>query len=142
MQLRILGPTPCPQEVLQVMSRQMINHRGKAFGEMINRITPKLQDLFQTKNDLFILTGSGTGGMEAAVVNVLSPGDKVLAASNGVFGGRFADIAETYGAEVTRLKFEWGKPVDPDAVRNALKADPKIKETLDALGKALSRSNA
>jgi len=130
MQLRIPGPTPCPQEVLQAMSRQMINHRGKAFGDMINRITPKLKNLFQTKNDLFILTGSGTGGMEAAIVNVLSPGDKVLAASNGVFGDRFADIAETYGAEVTRLKFEWGKPVDPDAVRNALKADSKIKAVL------------
>jgi len=130
MQLRIPGPTPCPQEVLQAMSRQMINHRGKAFGDMINRITPKLKNLFQTKNDLFILTGSGTGGMEAAIVNVLSPGDKVLAASNGVFGDRFADIAEAYGAEVTRLKFEWGKPVDPDAVRNALKADSKIKAVL------------
>ena len=130
MQLRIPGPTPCPQEVLQAMSRQMINHRGKAFDDMINRITPNLKDLFQTKNDLFILTGSGTGGMEAAIVNMLSPGDKVLAVSNGVFGDRFADIAETYGAEVTRLKFEWGKSVDPDAVRNALKTDSKIKAVL------------
>ena len=97
MQLRIPGPTPCPQEVLQAMSRQMINHRGKAFGDMINRITPKLKDLFQTKNDLFILTGSGTGGMEAAIVNVLSPGDKVLAVSNGVFGDRFADVSRHLG---------------------------------------------
>jgi aspartate aminotransferase-like enzyme len=129
-QLRIPGPTPCPPEVLKAMGRQMINHRGKEFGDMINRITAKLKELFQTKNDLYILTGSGTGSMEAAVVNMLSPGDKVLSASNGVFGNRFADIAEGYGAEVTRLKFEWGKPVDPDAVRKALKADSKIKAVL------------
>ena len=130
MQLRIPGPTPCPQEVLQAMGRQMINHRGKEFGEMISRITTKLKELFQTKNDLFILTGSGTGGMEAAVVNMLSPGEKVLSASNGVFGNRFADIAQTYGADVTRINFEWGKPVDPDAVRKALRADPKITTVL------------
>ncbi len=68
--------------------------------------------------------------MEAAVVNMLSPGDKVLSISNGVFGNRFADIAECYGAEAARLKFEWGKPVDPDAVRKALKSDSKIKAVL------------
>lgn len=130
MQLRIPGPTPCPQEVLQAMGRQMINHRGKEFGDMISRITAKLKELFQTKNDLFVLTGSGTGGMEAALVNMLSPGDKILSAANGVFGNRFADIAQTYGADVTRLNFEWGKPVDPDAVRKALKADSKIKAVL------------
>src|SRR4030065_2837819 len=130
MQLRIPGPTPCPQEVLQAMGKQMINHRGKEFGDMINRITAKLKELFQTKNDLYVLTGSGTGSLEAAVINMLSPGDKVLSASNGVFGNRFADIAEGYGADVTRLKFDWGKPVDPDAVRKALKADPKIKTVL------------
>ena len=130
MQLRIPGPTPCPEEVLRAMGKQMINHRGKEFGDMINCITAKMKGLFQTKNDLYILTGSGTGGMEAAIVNMLSPGDRVLSASNGVFGNRFADIAECYGAEVTRLKFEWGKPVDPDAVRNALKADSKIKAVL------------
>jgi len=129
-QLRIPGPTPCPPEVLEAMGRQMINHRGKEFGEMLNRITVKLKDMFQTKNDLYILTGSGTGSMEAAIVNMLSPGDKVLSAACGVFGNRFADIAEGYGADVTRLKFDWGKPVDPDAVRKALKADAKIKAVL------------
>ncbi|OGN95200.1 MAG: class V aminotransferase [Chloroflexi bacterium RBG_13_50_10] len=130
MQLRIPGPTPCPPEVLEAMGKQMINHRGNQFADMLNRITARLKELFQTKNDLYVLTGSGTGSMEAAVVNMLSPGDKVLSASNGVFGNRFADIAEGYGAEVTRLKFEWGKPIDPDGVRQALKADPKIKAVL------------
>ena len=130
MQLRIPGPTPCPPEVLQTISRQMINHRGKEFGELIHSVTAKLKELFQTKNDVFLLTGSGTGGMEAAVVNTLSPGDKVLAVSNGFFGERFADIAEAYGADVKRLSFDWGKPADPEAVRQALKADAGITTVL------------
>jgi len=130
MQLRVPGPTPCPPEVLQAMSTQMINHRGKEFAEIINGITAKLKEIFQTKNDLFVLTGAGTGGLEAVIVNTLSPGDKVLSASNGVFGNRFADIAECYGADVKRLTFEWGKPIDPEAVRNALKDSPDVKAVL------------
>ncbi len=130
MSLRIPGPTPCPEKVLHAMSKQMINHRGKEFGEMINRITDRLKELFQTKGDVFILTSSGTGAMEASVVNTLSPGDKVLSLSNGVFGDRYATIAEQFGAEVTRVKFEWGKAVEPDAAEKALKADPKIKAVL------------
>jgi aspartate aminotransferase-like enzyme len=77
-QLRIPGPTPCPKEVLQAMSRQMINHRGPQFTQLLNDVTAKLKELFQTKADVFLLTGSGTGGLEAAIVNTLSPGDKVL----------------------------------------------------------------
>ena len=130
MQLRIPGPTPCPPEVLEAVGRQMINHRGKEFAELIHSVTAKLKELFQTKNDVFLLTASGTGGMEAAIVNTLSQGDEVLSAANGVFGERFVDIAETYGAEVKRLSFEWGKAVDPEAVRQALKAAPEIKAVL------------
>jgi aspartate aminotransferase-like enzyme len=112
------------------MGRQMMNHRGPEFAKILNNVTDKLKQLFQTKNDLFLLTGSGTGGLEAAVVNTMSPGDKVLAVSIGVFGERFAAIAKEFGAEVTPLNFEWGKAADPDAVRKALKADPKIKTVL------------
>jgi aspartate aminotransferase-like enzyme len=130
MQLRVPGPTPCPPQVLKSMGKQMVDHRGKEFQELIKSITAKLQTIFQTKNDVLILTGAGTGGMEAAIVNMLSPGDKILSASNGVFGNRFADIAQTFGADVTRLKFEMGKPIDPEGVRQALKADPKIKAVL------------
>jgi aspartate aminotransferase-like enzyme len=128
--LRIPGPTPCPDEVLQAMTKQMINHRGPEFRDILYRVTENLKVFFQTKNDLFLLTGSGTGGMEAAVVNTLSPGDRVLSVSIGVFGDRFAAIAEQYGASVTRLKFEWGKAADPDEVGRALQADPTIKAVL------------
>jgi aspartate aminotransferase-like enzyme len=130
MQLRIPGPTPCPPQALEAMGRQMINHRGGEFGKILNSITGKLKQAFQTKGDVFILTASGTGGLEAAVVNTLSPGDKVLSLANGFFGERFADIAEVYGAEVIRLNFEWGKPVSPDATEKALKVDGNIKAVL------------
>lgn len=130
MQLRIPGPTPIPPEIQEAMGRQMINHRGPAFAEIINRITQRLKGFFQTQNDLFVLTGSGTGAMEASIVNMLSPGDKVLAVSVGAFGDRFGDIAQAYGANVTRLSFEWGQPADPDAVRQALKSDPGVKAVL------------
>lgn len=129
-QLRIPGPTPCPKEVLEAMSRQMINHRGPQFAQLLNEVTAKLKQVFQTKSDVFLLTGSGTGGLEAAIVNTLSPGDKVLSVSIGVFGERFANIAGQFGAEVVPLRFEWGKAADPDAVDQALKNEPKIKAVL------------
>ncbi len=129
-QLRIPGPTPCPPEILKVMSRQMINHRGEEFGRILGNVTTKLKQIFQTKNEVYVLTGSGTGGMEAAIVNTLSPGDKVLSVSIGVFGDRFATIARIYGAQVIPLTFEWGKAADPDTVRKALQADASIKAVL------------
>jgi aspartate aminotransferase-like enzyme len=130
MQLRIPGPTPCPPQALEAMGRQMINHRGPEFSKILNSVTAKLKQAFQTKGDVLLMTSSGTGGLEAAVVNTLSPGDKVLCLSNGFFGDRFSEIAETYGAQVSCLKFEWGKPADVDAVEAALRADRHIKAVL------------
>ena len=128
--LRIPGPTPVPDKVLQAMARPMVNHRGPEFAQALNDATAKLKQLFQTKNDVFVLTGSGTGGLEAIIVNTLSPGDKVLSVSIGVFGERFGTIAKQFGAEVIPLRSEWGKAADPDAIRQALKAEPRIKAVL------------
>jgi aspartate aminotransferase-like enzyme len=128
--LRIPGPTPCPEAVLKEMSRQMINHRGPEFARILNNVTDKLKQLFQTKNDVFLLTGSGTGGLEAAVVNSLSPGDKVLAISIGVFGDRFTAIAKQFGADIIPLKYEWGKAADADDITKALDKEPAIKAVL------------
>ena len=128
--LRIPGPTPCPDEVLQAMTKQMINHRGSEFAQILNRVTGSLKTLFQTRNDVFLLTGSGTGGLEAAIVNTLSPGDTVLSVSIGVFGDRFTAMAEQFGAKAIPLKFEWGKSADPDEVRRALEKEPAIKAVL------------
>jgi len=112
------------------MSKQMINHRGVEFGQILSEVTAKLKQLFQTKSDVFLLTGSGTGGLEAAIVNTLSPGDKVLSVSIGVFGDRFAAIAQQFGAEVIPLDFEWGQAADADAVRQALNTEPEVKAVL------------
>ena len=112
------------------MGRQMINHRGGEFQKMVLDVTDKLKKLFLTKNDVFLLTGSGTGGLEAAVVNSFSPGDKVLAVSSVLFGDRLANIAKTYGADVTLLKSEWGKAAEPAAIKAALDKDPAIKAVL------------
>ncbi len=130
MNLRIPGPTPCPDTVLKAMSKQMINHRGREFKGMLEKTCHRLQTFFQTRNDVFILTCSGTGGMETAIVNTLSPGDHVLATTNGAFGDRFAEIAEAFGTKVQRLQFEWGKAVEPEAVQEAIHANPAIKAVL------------
>jgi aspartate aminotransferase-like enzyme len=100
----------------------MINHRGAEFRAMFARITSGLQRAMRTENDVCILTASGTGGLEAAIVNHCSPGDPILAVSVGAFGNRFAKIATTYGADVTRLDSEWGAAAEPDEVRAALEA--------------------
>jgi aspartate aminotransferase-like enzyme len=128
--LRTPGPTPVPDDIVEAMSNPMINHRGPEFVELITRVTEQLKQVFMTQNDLYILTASGTGALEASVVNTLSPGDKVLAATAGAFGTRFTEIATTYGADVQHLEFEWGSPVLPEAVREALQADPEIKAVL------------
>ena len=128
--LRIPGPTPCPPEVLQAVGSPMVDHRGKHFAAIIQRTAERLKDFFRTEGDVLILSASGTGGMEAAVVNTLSPGDKVLVVSIGAFGDRFAAIAETYGAQVTMLPYEWGQAADPRDVRRALADDPAIKAVL------------
>lgn len=130
MQLRVPGPTPCPEDILAEVGKQMINHRGPEFKDIIERLTENMKKAFQTKNDVFFLTSSGTGGMEAAIVNMLSPGDSVLAVIIGVFGQRFAQIAEAYGVNVRRLEFEFGEAADPEAVRGALKQNPLIKAVL------------
>ena len=128
--LRTPGPTPIPDDIVDEMSLPMINHRGPEFKELIEATTAGLKQVFMTTNDLYILTSSGTGALEAAVVNTLSPGDKVIAATAGSFGDRFVQIAEGYGANVNRMDFEWGDAIDPEAIRAELQKDPDIKAVL------------
>lgn len=128
--LRIPGPMPLPEDVLEATGSPMINHRGPVFKDMIERMTRNMQSLLLTKNDVYFYTSSGTGAMEGAVVNTLSPGDPVLSVSIGVFGDRFADIAERYGAEVTRLKTDLGKAAEPNQVGDALRKISGCKAVL------------
>lgn len=125
--LRIPGPTPVPPDILEAVAHPMVNHRGREFAALIKRVSERLRDFFLTKNDVMILSASGTGGLEAAVVNSLSPGDKVLCVSIGAFGDRFAAICEAYGADVTVLPYEWGQAAKADDIRKALAAEPDIK---------------
>jgi len=123
--LMIPGPTPVPQSILLAGAKPMINHRGPEFRAALDECTQGLKRIFQTKHEMYILTASGTGGLEAAVVNFLSPGDLVLSVSIGAFGDRFATIASTYGAKVEKLDFEMGKAADPAKVKTRLAADSK-----------------
>ena len=120
MNLRIPGPTPLPPDVLEAVGQQMINHRGPEFEALFAEVTDWLKAFFETQQDVLLLTCSGTGGLEAAIVNTLSPGDRVLAVTVGAFGDRFAEIAAAHGAEVTREEAPMGCAADPAAVGKAV----------------------
>lgn len=126
MNLRIPGPTPVPQEVLSALSGPMINHRGPEFAVIQNKVTEGLKKVFGTKNDMIILTSSGTGGLEAAMANTLSPGERVVVISIGEFGERLIKIAKAYGADVVPVSFPYGSAADPDKVRQVLKSETKV----------------
>ena len=128
--LRIPGPTALPPTVREAGARQMINHRGPEFAAMLGRILEGMKPYFGTTSDIAMITTAGTGGLEAAVVNTLSPGDRVLGVSIGSFGDRFAKIAATYGADVTKLDAEWGYAATADEIRERLRAIPPVKAVL------------
>lgn len=128
--LRIPGPTALPPSVREAGGRQMINHRGPEFAAMLGRILEGMRPFFGTTSEIAMLSCAGTGGLEAAIVNTLSPGDRVLGVSIGSFGDRFARIAAAYGADVTRLEVEWGHAAEAGAIADALRADPTYRAVL------------
>ena len=128
--LRIPGPTALPPSVREAGGRQMINHRGPEFAAMLARILDGMKPFFGTTSDVAMLTCAGSGGLEAAIVNTLSPGDRVLAVSIGSFGDRFAKIAAIYGADVTKIEVEWGRAADPGTVADALRTSPGYRAVL------------
>src|SRR3954451_14078928 len=128
--LRIPGPTGLPPSVREAGARQMINHRGPEFAAMLDRILTGMRPYFGTTSDIAIVSAAGTGGLEAAVVNTVSPGDRVLAVSIGSFGDRFAKIARTYGADVTKIDVEWGQAADPATLRAELERDSGYQAVL------------
>jgi len=125
--LMIPGPTFVPDSTLRAMSRQMINHRGKKFGEMLTECTENLKKVFRTKNDLFILTCSGTGAMEAAISNIIEDGDKVLCPVYGKFSERFKLIVEAFGGKPIELSVEWGDIPQPELIEEALDREKNVK---------------
>ncbi|GAH17363.1 unnamed protein product, partial [marine sediment metagenome] len=121
------GPTPISEEVMLEHARPLMHHRSPEFSKIFIEVTEKLKKLFKTKNDVFILTSSGTGAMEAAVTNFFSTGDKVLVASVGNFGERFKKISSRFNLEVISLDYEWGDAANPEDIKKALVDNPDIK---------------
>ncbi len=129
-QLRIPGPTPLPPEARRAAGRQMIGHKSAEFRDMFLRITENLKKILETENDVLLFTSSGMGGLEAAVVNLFSPKDKVILFSIGEFGDRFADVCTAYGLNLLKIRFPAGKAADVQSVERALKEHPNAKAIL------------
>lgn len=121
--LMIPGPTPVPEQALLALAKHPIGHRSGEFAPIMAECTENLKWLHQTQNDVLMLTVSGTGAMEAGMINFLSPGDRILVGCNGKFGDRWAEVGEAYGLNVEKVTAEWGKPLDPEQFREKLEAD-------------------
>jgi aspartate aminotransferase-like enzyme len=131
--LMIPGPTPVPEKVLLAMAKHPIGHRSGDFSNLIAQVNENLKWLHQTKNEVLTLASSGTGAMEAGIINFLSPGDQVLVGDNGKFGERWAKLAQAFGLNTQIIKAEWGTPLDPSAFREKLTADTDKKKKLKRL---------
>jgi aspartate aminotransferase-like enzyme len=118
------GPAMVPEDVLLELARPVIHHRSDEAKDVITEVSAGLKEIFCTKNDILILTASGTGAMEAAAVNAVNPGGKALVLNAGHFAARWAHICKAFGINAVSLEFEWGQPVDPDRVAEALNQHP------------------
>ena len=119
------GPSDVSPRVLAALARPTIGHLDPEFQNLMEEIKAGLSRLFNAPDHACVpLPAPGTAGMEAAIMNLLEPGDHAVIAMNGAFGGRMADMADRAGATVTKVEFEWGQPVDPSKIEDALKTGP------------------
>lgn len=118
------GPTPVPPQVLLAQGSPLVYHRGPGFGDLLREVTEGLKEIMRTSSDVLIFASSGTGGLESAVANLFSPGDRVVVPVAGYFGERFAKIADAYGLDVRRIDYEWGRAVRPEDLAAALAEGP------------------
>src|SRR5205807_6076960 len=118
------GPTPIPPEVLLAQGSPLVYHRGPGYGALLREVTEGLQKACHTKNDVLIFSSSGTGGLESAVANLFSPGDRVVVPVAGYFGERFAKIARAFRLDVRTIDYEWGRAVRAEDVRAAIEEAP------------------
>lgn len=121
--LMIPGPTPVPESVMLEIAKHPIGHRSSEFSSILKEVYENLKYVFQTKNDVFMFTSSGTGAMCAALENLVNEGDKVLCLSLGNFGNRWAKIAESSGADVEKIEVEAGQVIDPEVLKKRLAED-------------------
>lgn len=150
------GPAMVPEDVLLELARPVIHHRSDEAKQVIVEVSEGLKEVFQTKNDVMILTSSGTGAMEAAVVNVVPPGGKALILNAGHFAARWGAICKAFGINAVTVDTEWGQPVDPAQVAEALKQHPDavavfgtLSETstgtghpVEAIGREVAKTDA
>lgn len=125
--LRVPGPTPVPDSIARAASRPMMWHRSTEFVELFRRVEAGLKSLFETQSDVLMIAGSGTAGMESAVANLLSAGEKALVLSGGKFGERWIEIVTAFGAVPVVLEYPYGTAVRPEAVAEALDREPSIE---------------
>lgn len=121
------GPVNLHPAVRQVLASPMIHHRTPEFDTILKRVLSRLKDVFQTENDCYILTSTGSGGMEALLVNTLSPGEKVLGINSGKFGERWCEMAKVFGGQLVEYKVPWGHAANQAEIEKILSADPEIK---------------
>jgi alanine-glyoxylate transaminase/serine-glyoxylate transaminase/serine-pyruvate transaminase len=138
------GPSDVSPRVLAALARPTIGHLDPEFQKLMEEIKAAMSRLFNAPDHACVpLPAPGTAGMEAAIMNLLEPGDRAVIAINGAFGGRMADMADRAGAEVTKVEFEWGQPVDPAKVEEALKGGPvKVLAFVHAETSTGARSDA
>ena len=121
------GPTAIPPEVLLKMAEPIIHHRNPLFETIVEEVRENLKYLFGTRNEVLIFTSSGTGAMEGAVTNMLSPGDTAIVVRSGKFGERWTEICKAYGVETINIDVPWGEILEPAVVGETLKAHPEAK---------------
>ncbi len=127
------GPTAVPPEVALEMAKPVIHHRTPVYVELFKKVNESLKAVFRTKQEVYVLTSSGTGAMESAVVNTLSAGDTALVVNGGKFGERWGKICEAYGIKVVYMNIEWGKAVNPEDIEKHLKENKQIKAVFTTL---------
>lgn len=121
------GPTPVPPQALALMAEPIFHHRTPQYRKIFNRVSHDLKEIFQTQNDVFTFTSSGTGAMEASIVNFLSPGDLIIVAHAGKFGERWLNLAKAYGIHVIEIKAPYGESISPTGIEKTLKENPSVK---------------
>lgn len=150
------GPTPVPPEVAEAGAKPLIHHRTKKFQSVIHEVAGGLKTLFATQNPVYFIPCSGTGVMECAVANLMSPGETMLVIEGGKFGERWTKIGKTFGCNVVTLPIEYGRDPSSAQVEELLKKNPQAKalftqlsETstgavydVQAIGKVVSKTNA
>lgn len=125
--LMLPGPTNVPSRVMRAMAKPVINHRGPEFRDLYKGILDNLKFVFETKGDVLVLTASGTGGVECAIRNILSNGDKVVVPVNGVFSERLRKAVTAFGGKGIEIPIEWGKGITPTQVEELFASERDIK---------------